>query len=394
MYYAKRAYDHIRYLSVTIGNRGSCTPNEGRAAGYVNDQLLALGVSQVEFEKFRGAPSSYLPYSLAFGAALLGTLIALFDGSRMALTIGGIFNLLGVWAMFAESEFAANWTRWILPTKTTKNVIGVIPPREAIEGRVVLCAHLDTHRTPIFFSTTTWQQLFGRITTAAFVSMAASTLTFLIGALIEWHWLRWVGVPFALIQISVLVLVLSADFTPFSPGANDNASGVGAILGLAEQILKEPLLQTEVNLVFTDCEETGAYGIINYLNKHSAALGKDAVYIMLDEVGTGDVKYVSADGLIFKHATHPDALNLANHAASALGLKTIVKTGEAYTDALPATKRGLIALSLCAEIPRNSHWHQMSDRIEFIDLQTLQNIHDFTWNILQTIEHTQDDKTT
>jgi|CXWL01.1.fsa_nt_gi hypothetical protein len=33
-----------------------------------------------------------------------------------------------------------------------------------------------------------------------------------------------------------------------------------------------------------------------------------------------------------------------------------------------------------------SHWHQMSDRIEFIDKQTIQDAHTFTWNFLQEMD--------
>jgi hypothetical protein len=297
--------------------------------------------------------------------------------------------------MFAESEFSASWIRWILPAKFTKNATGVIPSKEVAKHKVVLCAHLDSHRTPVFFSTPAWQHLFSSLTTAAFLSLLAGTLAFLIGVIFNWEWMRWSGVLFAPMQAFVLALVLSADFTPFSPGANDNASGVGVVLGLVERTLKEPLSSTEIYLVFTDCEETGASGMISYLNKHSEALGKDAVYIILDEVGAGHVKVISSDGLVFKHATHPDALKLARQVSSGMGIRTREGVGAAYTDALPATKRGFVALALISEIPGHSpgsnHWHQVSDKVEFIELQALEEIHNFTWNILQAIEHQQDD---
>jgi hypothetical protein len=65
--------------------------------------------------------------------------------------------------------------------------------------------------------------------------------------------------------------------------------------------------------------------------------------------------------------------------------------GEAYTDALPATKQGLIALTVSSAFPNPeqavSHWHQMSDRIEFIDKQSLQDTLTFTWNILQEVDN-------
>jgi acetylornithine deacetylase/succinyl-diaminopimelate desuccinylase-like protein len=390
MDYPQRACEHIRYLSVTIGGRGSCTSNQRRAAEYVREQLREVGAADVDFEPFKGAPSTYLPFTLAFTCALAGTLLALLVGTRVTLTIGALLNLLGVWAMFAESEFATNWTRWLLPTANTQNVTGVIPSQGTPERQVVLCAHLDTHRTPIFYSSTIWQKVFGLFVTGAFLSMALGTLAFGLGGLVGWSWLHWTGLLFASVQIFALALVISAEFTPFSPGANDNASGVGVLLSLAERLRQEPLAHTAVNFVFTDCEETGAYGSLAYLDQHAEKLGKDAVYIILDEVGSGHLKTVTADGLILKHKTHPRAVQLSREAASGLVHSAIEAPGEAYTDALPITKRGLVAIAVAAAFPdpgmASSHWHQMSDRIEFIDLQALQDAHTFTWNVLQAVD--------
>ncbi len=390
MDYAQQSYNHIQYLSETIGGRGSCTPSERRAAEYVHEKLREAGVSDVSFEEFKGAPSTYLPFILAFSAALAGTLIALLNGSRTALAVGAVLNLLGVWAMFAESEFTTNWTRWILPTVNTQNVTGVIHPQGTAERQVVLCAHLDTHRTPIFYSTTAWQKVFGLAVTGAFLSMTFAALAFGLDSLLGWGWLRWVGLLFGLIQVFVLALVVSAEFTPFSPGANDNASGTGIILAMAERLRLEPLAHTAVNFILTDCEETGAYGITAYLDRHSDSLGKDAVYIMLDEIGAGQLKTVTEDGLILKHKTHPRAIQLVRDAANGLTHGVVESAGEAYTDALPATKRGLIAVTVASAFPNpdtaSSHWHQMSDRLEFIDMQTLRDAHTFTWNILQAVD--------
>lgn len=386
MSHAQIAYEHIRHLSETIGGRGSCTAEQRRAAEYVREKLREAGVSRVEFEPFKGAPSTYLPFALAFAVALAGTLSTLFVENRIALTFAAMLNLLGVWAMFAESEFASNWTRWLIPLKETHNLTGTVSPKRPATHQVILCAHLDSHRTPIFYSTTAWQKAFGLSVSGAFLSMVIGALIFGLGSVSGWVWLRWAGLLLGPAQIFVLALVISAEFTPFSPGANDNASGAGVILSLAERFVQEPLEQTAVHFVFTDCEETGAHGIIAYLNRHAESLGRDAVYVILDEVGAGKIKTVTEDGLILKHKTHPKAIQLSRQAS----VESIEAKGEAYTDALPITKRGLIAISVSSAFPNPevavSHWHQMSDRIEFIDKQILQSTHDFAWNVLQAVD--------
>ena len=391
MDYVQRAFEHIRHLSETIGGRGSCSPNHRRAAEYSAEALRSAGTSQVELEPFRGTASTYLPFVLAFASALVGTSLALFFGNRIALGIAALMNFLGTWAMYAESEFASNWTRSLIPTAKTFNVTGAVSPQNKPKRQIVLCSHLDTHRTPIFYSSTAWQKAFGVSVTGAFLSMALSALTFGLGSLLNFNAFRWAGLLFGLVQMYALILVISAEFTPFSPGANDNASGTGIILAIAERLHAEPLMNTTVNFIFTDCEETGAHGIIAYLKKHAEALGKDTIYIILDEVGAGQLKTVTEDGLIRKHKTHPRALQLARNANFGLSRSLIEANGEAYTDALPATKQGLIALTVSSAFPNPeqavSHWHQMSDRIEFIDRQSLQDTLTFTWNILQEVDN-------
>ena len=388
--YTQFAFTHIRFLSEEIGGRGSCTAEARLAGEYIHDQLEKLGIQNVEYEPFRGRPSTYRPFILLFGAAFMGSLLALFLGSRIFLLAGALMNFLAAWAMLAETQFKSHWARWLSPQAPSRNVTGIVSPSGAVAKKVVLCAHYDTHRTPIFYSSARWQRLFGLLVTGAFLSMAVGTLGFILGGILGWLWLCWLALLIAPWQAFVLGMVLSADFTPFSPGANDNGSGVGVILGLVQHLLAAPLAHTEVHLVFTDCEETGAHGMLAYLERNMESLGEDAVYIVLDEVGTGRVKYITEDGLVIRHKTHPRALDLERHAAAGLDGVALELPGTAYNDALPATMRGRIAVTVCSADPDHavtgSHWHQMSDKVEFIDLACLQDAHAFTWLILQALD--------
>jgi hypothetical protein len=392
--YTKRAIEHIRHLSEDIGGRGSCTPAERQAAEYTAEQMRALGVPEVRLEPYQGAPSTYRPYALAFATAFLGTLAVWLVGTQPMMAFAAVLSALGAWGMLAETDFTANWMRWLLPRANSQNAVGIVPPSGPVRNRAVLCAHLDTHRTPIFYSSKTWHMLFGFLVAGAFVSMVIGALTYALGAILDGAWVRWIGLGMAAIEIFALSLCLHADFTPFSPGANDNASGVGVILGLAERLAKEPLAHTEVWLAFTDCEEVSAYGIAAFLDAHAAELGAEAVYIILDQVGLGRPMVLTADGLILKRRTHPRALELAHRAGAALpDLQIGEHVGIAYTDAAVATKRGLVALTVDA-LPRPGaegamHWHQMSDTLHHVNAQPLAEVHAFTWQILQEIDRLQ-----
>jgi hypothetical protein len=115
------------------------------------------------------------------------------------------------------------------------------------------------------------------------------------------------------------------------------------------------------------------------------------VYLILDQVGLGQLRVLTADGLIVKRTTHPRALELSRWAAAALpGLTVHEDVGIAYTDAAVATKRGLVALTIDALPPPGTddamHWHQMSDTLDHIDPQALAEAHAFTWQILHEID--------
>jgi hypothetical protein len=389
--HTRDALNHIRYLSETIGGRGSCTPQEHRAAVYAAEQMKRLGAQDIRIETFLGSPSTYRPYALAFSAGLLSTLLVWIIPSRWALAIASFFNVLGAWGMLVETDFAANWTRWLLPKGQSHNAVGTIPPLDQVKRRAVICAHLDTHRTPIFYSSQTWQALFSLLVGGALLSLVISAVAYGLGVVFAWTWIRWIGLAAALMEVFALAMSLHADLTPFSPGANDNASGVAVALELAAQLVAQPLKNTQVWLAFTGCEETAAYGIAAFLDAHAAELGPDAVYVIIDQVGKGRLEYLTADGLIIKRPTHPQALALARQAAQALPtIESAEQAGLAYTDAAVATKRGLIALTLVAVPPPGSpesiHWHQMSDTIDKIDPSTLYDAHQFTWQVLQILD--------
>jgi acetylornithine deacetylase/succinyl-diaminopimelate desuccinylase-like protein len=387
----QEAMDQVRFLSQDIGGRGSCTAEERRAAEHARARMSELGVPDVRVEAYQGAASTYRPYALAFAAALLGTGLVWLFGGRGILAVAAVLQALGAWGMIAETDFATNWMRILLPRAGSQNAVGVMPPAGPVYGRVVLCAHLDTHRTPIFYSSRILYTLFGLLVAGACGSMIVGAGLYGLAAAFDWTWARWIGLVTAAVQLLALGMCLHADLTPFSPGANDDASGVGVILSLAARLVQNPLSHAEVWLAFTGCEEVAAYGMAAFLDAHAAQLGADATYVVLDEVGLGQLGYLTADGLILKRKTHRRALDLARQAAAALlELPVDERVGIAYTDAAVATKRGLIALTLVALPPSGTdevvHWHQMSDTLDHVDPKALARAYAFTWQLLQEID--------
>lgn len=389
--YIQNALEHIRYLSETIGGRGSCTPQEHQAAEYCANKMAEMGVQDIRVETFLSMASTYRPFALAFAAGLAGTLVVWLVGSPWALAFGTLLNALSAWGMLAETDLASNWTRWLLPRCRSRNAVGIIPSSGEIENRAVVCAHIDTHRTPLFYSSPRWQALFTVLVGGALLSMVVNALAYALGAVFTWTWVRWIGLAAAAMEVFALSMSLHADFTPFSPGANDNASAVGVALELGRRLMEEPLARTEIWLLFTGSEEVGAYGMAAFLDAHAAELGERTVYIALEQVGLGGVNYITSEGILIKRPTHSQALGLARQANAALpALQAGELDGLAYTDVTVATRRGLIALPINT-YPRvdrgeTSQWHQMSDTLDKIDPQALADAYLFAWQVLQTLD--------
>ncbi len=386
-----RSLTHIRHLLSTVGARPSCSPAVRHAAQECAHFLEACGAVETRLQSFRGAPETYLPFLWAFGAAALGSLLALLGASGGFFAVGALLNALGVWAMLAESEFRPHWATPLLPRRETVNLIARFDPLETPHRNVVLCAHLDTHRTPVFYSTGAWLKAFGALVTGCFLSMALGTFSFGLAALIDGGWGRWLALPLFLLQGFAAGMMVHALRTPHTPGANDNASGIGVILTTAERLMNQPLRRTRVWALLTDCEETGAWGMRAFLDQHAEEAGRDALYVILDQVGAGELRILTRDGLIFKHATHPQALEWARRALRSQPLACKEVIGTAYTDALPATLQGRIALTVCAIPPSgettSARWHQMSDLPKALEPQALSDAETFTWAILQELDH-------
>ncbi len=388
--YAEIALKHIRHLTEVIGPRGSTTPQERQAAEYARDVLQNLGID-ARLEPFRSGRSTYHPFVLAFGASLLGGLLYAITRHPLAALLAAAFNGLGAWGMFAELDFTDNWMRRLLPTGPSQNAIGVVPPRQEMRRRVVLLAHVDTHRTPIFYSSTAWHKLFVALVGGTFVSMIIGALAYILLAVTGWTGLHWVAGLAAAIQLFGLVMCLHADLTPFSPGANDNASGVGSILALGKRLVREPLLHTEVWLVADGCEELGCYGAGALVKTHAGEL-RDACLIAMDIVGAGDPAFLPSDGLLKKYPVDRELLSIARQIAQERPeLRAFEHIGIAYTDAAIILKRGFRGFVMDA-LPRAEagavHWHQLTDTTDKLESDCLRRVHEFAWEMLQRLDRT------
>ena len=397
------ALQHIEHLSTTIGPRGSTTDKEKAGHDYVQHILVEQGHS-ARAETFQSGTSAYLPFILALGVVLLAEAIFYFAGSTPNAPTGGLgpnaaMGGLAALALCALATTSAvlellardNPLRWFLDTEPSQNVIAVTPVQGEAKQRVAVVAHVDTHRTPLFWRTADAYRVFRVVMTLSLISLAVLNVLYLIGMFAPNAALYPISLVPAGIVLVALLMSLQAQFSPFTAGANDNASGVGVLLALAERAKREPLANTELWWVATGCEEVGAYGSFDFIRRHAEAFKGGAV-VVVDSVGasgTGPI-YLTREGLL-KPLAHSEAmLTLADQIAAdqpALGASRCAVQNP-YTDASPALEAGLNALAFVGYNRRGwiPNWHNPTDVMANIDADAVDRTERFVWEMLQRLD--------
>jgi hypothetical protein len=360
---------HIHYLTEVIGPRGSTTAEERQAAEYAQGVLQGLGIEDVRVEEFESACSAWRPYAVCAFLALLAVAIYPLAG-RVSALAAALLSALAFYGAYRELNFGDNPIRRLLPKGKSQNVIGIIPPDGEAEKKVVLIGHLDSHRTPLLFRTTFMVYVFMAVVALGFLSLAANALLYLLGALTGWPLFYTISWGVAGLALIVLLLCLQADLTPYTKGANDNASAVGVNLSLAERLVREPLQRTEVWVLCSGCEEVGCYGMLAFLKAHKDEL-RQAYFIDLEGVGIGQLYYASREGMTRAYRSHPELVAMAERVAARrpelIAGPRVLPAG--YTETGVVVKEGLKGMTIIALSPQGflPYWHQPEDTIDKIE---------------------------
>jgi hypothetical protein len=380
-------YGHVRALADGIGPRGSTTPGEARAADYARSVLESAGL-KAAVEPFISARSGWWPVALAAALSLVAEGVFWFgdtSGAWIAFGLQAVAFLSGL----LELNFVGNPLRWLLPRAPSQNVVAVIPPSGPPTRQVALVGHLDSHRTPFIFGSTARLRAFRLLTILGLLSFVANLILYLVVALSGNRALA----PFTLIPAAVMLLVLlmtlQADFTPYTPGANDNATGAALVLTLAERLAHAPLSRTQVWAVCSGCEEVGCYGASAFIARHRDDL-RGAYFLVIDSVGGGDLCYVTREAMTLPHDSDPALVALAADIARRrpeLGARPRVFT-TAYTEGAIGVKAGLHTLTLLGLTPDGfvPNWHRLSDTADRVDRAALDRAEAFVWELLLAID--------
>jgi hypothetical protein len=209
----------------SIPGRGACTDAERRAALWLHDELRARGhEAWVETRWVR--PQRY-------ATVVLGALLAVAGGllSTVAAVAGLGIAAAGAAVLALE---AAGWALPLFPRRATQHVVTELPDEPAL----VIAAAYDAPRRGLVLNDRWRRLLRPRWGLAACGVAVAACAGARVGG-VEATWLGAIQLVPTVVLLVAFAAAVDITLSGFSPGANDNASGVAVALALYDGLRRD-----------------------------------------------------------------------------------------------------------------------------------------------------------
>lgn len=367
----ERAVHHLAAI-----DRPSASEGETRAALWIADELRALGLdAKVEAERAHG--TYWWPVGL-LNAAALWSLRQARRGKRVrALALAAAATA----ALVDDLDHRHRWfRRAVLPHRPTHNVTA--PAGDlAAEPTIVVVAHHDAAHSGAIFDPALPRWLQSRFPDAYERTIFHPPLLWLtlLGPLLAIAAAaRGGGRAYRAAQVltaGTILAMLDIGLRPAVPGANDNLSGVAAVLGLARRLREHPVAGVRVLLVSAGSEESFSEGMAAWGRRHFRDLPRDATWVVaVDSVGSPILCTPISEGFLRPYDYDEELRDTAIDVA--LGASIDVRSDFRFsfaTDAQIARHAGYRSMMLgsvdALRSPANYHWP--TDTAENVDYGTV-----------------------
>lgn len=364
--------EHLYHLSKVIGSRGSATSKEYRAAVYTQTVLSDLGY-KTEMLTFKALTTFSWLYVVFY---LLPLIAWIFNFPIISFIASVLFFLdLNTFPVLSR----------IFPKSKSQNIYACSP--EQTGKKVMIVAHIDSSKAGLNFSPSLVKGF-----RTSFLLMAGSMILAPFLLFVSFVWggaFRIIALmPCLYLAFTALMLIHREAWNKYTDGANDNASGVAAALALASKCKAEMPSGVEVCLLFTGCEESGTYGMIDYLEKYGDQ-HKDTFFVNLDNIGSGNLYYMSGEGMF---PVYKASAELIDACTTVAGCRPDLNVKQGVynllsTDAMPLLARKYKAISFLALNDEGllPNWHWPSDTYENVDINTVETAVEFVYELLKEI---------
>jgi hypothetical protein len=356
-----RWLEHVRALAGDIGPRGPATAAEHRAMNYCERTLIRLGLAVGE-DRFLSAGSVFRPHLVAAYAILAAFLIY-----PLAPWPAAALVALAVCSEILELTLHPNPLQWAVPKRPSRNVFATVDPVGRLEQDLVLIGHVDSQRTPKIFSSPGWFAAYRAFSTASFASFTLMAAGYVLGAVYGWPWVWPVSAIGAAAALVLAAICVEAERSPFTAGANDNATGAGLVLTLGEDLLARPLLRTRVWLLCSGCEEALHEGARAFFGRHRADLTQPRA-VIFEMLGCSGPAWLVKEAIVLPVRSDPGLRALAEMVAAddpELGAYPAALDG-GVTEMADALAAGIPAITVIGLTDKGKapYWHVPADTVD------------------------------
>jgi hypothetical protein len=352
------------------------SPGERHAAQLLRHRFTRLGWPTVVEEV-----PAYRSYAWPIGLLCAGSLAAAAAsrrGHRVLGTLGGLLTAAGIIDDITGGPMLTR--RLFMRTRPTQNVVADSGNRDAPRTLVVL-AHHDAAPSGVIFGheLETWvadhhPAVIARMTSnpPMWWLVIAGPALVAVGSAARSRRLLRLG---AGLSFTSLLALLDIGHRRAVPGANDNLSGVAAIVAAAESLASEPPQNLRVILASMGAEEALQQGVRGFAETHFAELPPQSTYfVILDTIGFGRLVMLEAEGPVRRHDYDRQFKELVASCAQALGIDLHRGlSSHNSTDGTVPQRHGYPTVSIVSVDERKlmPHYHVYSDTSENLDYTSI-----------------------
>jgi hypothetical protein len=368
--------------------RETASPGEREAAQWVAEQLADVGAdARLEEEVSNGG--YWWPLGLAAGAGVVAGMAALRGRRALASALGAVACAAGIDDLPPRSRRL----RSVLPKRRAWNVVATLGPTDA-KRTVVLVAHHDTAHSGLVFppALPLIAERLGLLERAnasppLMWPVVAGPGVVAAGALARQPALIGLGTALSAGSAAAMADIGSRASVP---GANDNATGVVAMLAVAQALAERPTESVRVMLVSTS-EEATCEGMHRFAARHFPHLPiDDTFFASIDTVGSPHLTVLRREGMFGLVPYPAEALALVDGLAEELGIWLFPNLSlRNATDGVYPLNAGYQCVSICSvndlKNPANYHWP--TDVPENVDFASVADAIRLTEAVVRRLDH-------
>lgn len=274
--------EYTEALTEQVGSRPATSANERQAAEWFGRQIAALGLEAdiEDFDTPRTLKWAFCCAYVLFAAAVFG--FTFFEPASWLRWLPTILAVVATVVVGCEHEGKQALSR-LMPKGPSQNVVARYSPHAKYGERrrkIVLVAHLDTP-SGTFINKESSARLYRFIVISAFWAMVLGSIALLAltvffketSSLRSYLW--WTSAALAVIPtLLVLDCVVGSFMVAPSPGANDSASGLAVLLGVADSLAEK------------HGGQLGQGGSVKHFSQRTSSFSAvDSLWTPVDEMG-------------------------------------------------------------------------------------------------------------